>query len=437
MSQASNDSSSYFSDLLAAGSIDDAKIWLRSLIYAEENSLENPDSETLNIPDFDTYDLHDQLNPNGVSLSLFFEDYAENQDALAQIISQLAINGQDDIKLLLALSSKRITTSQFFQQQVAALRLNYGLSSETHVSSDRSPYTPGFANVMMSSDLLESLQQSDHDHLKQLVYDYTSRSWGHSFPDFDFFCQQLSKHSKDIVNGAFANANSSIPNRDHSKYYVRLGLPSLFDVVLSAFFSARESSPCLQLYSFSSIEILQALARSLPYSDNNNGEGLSALQKFIARMNVKQVTTLISKVHFGDLFPAGVTILDLSASVIENIEAYSVFGSTYTFIVPPFSLNQHSSLFWACGTYLRHYPLPFLGEDQALKDVLESLHQFSSLFKDLPHLRIVHVPENIFELSASEAFRMFQDLFGCDDSPSSRTPFFDQAWQCLQQAMTL
>ena len=92
MSQASIDPSSYFSDLLAAGSIDDAKIWLRSLIYAEETSFEDGDSETPNSPDVDAYDLHDQLNPNGVSLSLFFQDYADDPDA---VVGKFAIGAME------------------------------------------------------------------------------------------------------------------------------------------------------------------------------------------------------------------------------------------------------------------------------------------------------------------------------------------------------
>lgn len=437
MSQSSLGASSSFNDLLAAGSIDDARTWLRSLIHMQETSLENLAQDIPNLSEVDAYDLHDQLNPKGVSLSIFLEDYALNQDALAQMVSQLAINGQDDIKLLLDFSSERIGISQFLENQISSLRFNYGFDSNSNQSDPCPPYTLGFPNVMMPSDLLKSLEKGDHDDLKQLVYDYTSRSWGHSFGDFDFFCQHLSTYAETIGNCSLSGLLPSIPKPGKSKHYVRLGFPSLFDSVLSAFFAAHQSSPYLQLFSFSPIELLKAIAQSIPGLDDNCPDPLSTVENFLAGMNSEQLSILISKVHFSDLFPADNPILDLSPSVIENINLYTALASSYSFIVPPLALNQHLSAFWACGTYLRHYPLPFLCEDQALQDVLNSLEQFDQAIKKLDHLDLVQIPEDMIKLSAEEAFQVLKDVFNTNDASSYSTSYFDQAWGCFQQALAL
>lgn len=190
MSEHSNNSNTFFKDLLASGSISDAKIWLRSLIYTQENSLEDSNVQNNLSPDIDAYDLHDELNPNGISLDLFFEDYSRDEDILIKVSTQLGINGQNDIRLLIDLSNKRINISQFLDQQVDSIQLNFGINSDSEGSLDQSQYTLGFPNVMFPSDLIGTLLRSDLDELKQLVYDYTSRSWGHSFPDFDLLCKK-------------------------------------------------------------------------------------------------------------------------------------------------------------------------------------------------------------------------------------------------------
>lgn len=436
MSQFSFDASSSFNDLLSAGSIDDARTWLRSLIHLQETSSEDLAQDIHNLPEVDAYDLHDQLNPKGVPLSIFFEDYALKQDALAQITSQLSINGQDDIKLLLDFSSERIGVSQFFEDQVASLRFNYGFNSQSVKSETCPPYTLGFPNVMMPTDLLKALDKADDD-LQQLVYDYTSRSWGHSFPDFDFFCQHLSQYTGSIENQLLPGLHASMANLGDSKHYVRVGFPSLFDAVLSAFFAAREPSPYLQLFSFSSIEILKAIAQSMPGLDINCSDILSGVQNFLAGMNSEQLSILISKVHFSDLFPADYKILDLSPSVVENINLYLALASSYSFIVPPLALNQHPSVFWACGTYLRHYPLPFLCEDEAFQDVLNAWEEFDQSLKKQDNLDIIQIPEDIINSSAAEAFQVLKDIFNTNDNLSSPTSYFNQAWSYFQRAIAL
>lgn len=435
MSQLSNNSHSHFKDLLTSGSIGDAKILLRSLIHAQENSLEDSNIQTNLSPDIDTYDLHDELNPNGISLDLFFEDYSSNEDTLIQVSNRLGINGQDDIRLLLDLSNKRINISQFFDQQANSIQLNFGFNSDFEGAPDRSQYTLGFPNVMFPSDLIGTLLRSDLDELKQLVYDYTSRSWGHSFPDFDVLCKKLTEYKQNISSLEFANKNSLINSCNKSKYYVRLGPPSLFDAVLSAFFLSRQSTTCLQPYSFSPIQILNAIAQTTVDSDMQGIEKLSTVHKLLDSADPQQISYLISKTHFADLFEDDYTILDLSPFVLDFVETYLSLGSTYTFIVPPLTLYKRSSAFWACGTYLQHYPLPFLGEDEALQDVLISWDQFSRAFNGQSHSNKIVIPDSLVNLSASNAFLKLQDIFNFNDIPISRTLYFDHAWMYFQKAM--
>jgi hypothetical protein len=407
-----------FEQALAEGRIADARGILRGLIANDGRDGDLPAEPC------DLYELHTRLDPKGAPLQLLTDDFSGKPDQLQDAQALFRLNGQDDLALLTGLAAGQLSMEGYREGLLQDLARGYGIVGE----SCSEKYSLGFPNCLEAKDFISALEAGNDELLRDLLYDGISRSWDYSLPDYDYFLSELARCRKLIEHSALSTGRPPMPGPGTPM--VRFGLPSLFDIPLSATL-LESSDKMLQVHSFSPVQIALSLLRSATDSRIASGNPLEIL----AAMPAGQRSTMVNGLYFSGIDP-NAERLDCSAQVLEFASLFGALREDLILIVPPLALSQHQRVFTACPAFSRHYPLPFLSEAQALCQVLEAWKTTATAMGSIGPQRVIQLPDTVLTMSPADAFKTFQTLLRLPDHPSIQpSELFVRSWQILQIAL--
>jgi hypothetical protein len=407
-----------FEQAMAEGRISDARSILRGLISS------NSSDSALPAAPVDLYELHARLDPKGVPLQLLTADFSGQPVQLQEAQALFRLNGQDDLALLTGLAAGKLTMEAYRECLAQDLARGYGGEGDACKES----YSLGYPNCLEPRDFISALETSNTELLRDLLYDGISRSWDHSFPDYDYFLSELARCLKVVEDSIPPTGQRPLPGPGTPM--VRFGLSSLLDVPLCVAL-LEGCSNMFQVHSFSPVQIALGLLRSVA---DQRPASVSPLE-ILASMPPGQRSTMVNSLYFSGIRPKAER-LDCSAQVLEFASLFGALLEDLILILPPLSLSKHHRAFTACPAFFRHYPLPFLSEAPALHQVLEAWEATATAMASIAPQRVIQLPDRLLTMSSADAFRTLQNVLRGPEHPNREpSELFVRSWQILQFAL--
>ena len=408
---------SRFSSSIAHAHFDQARSLLRVLISEADGK--DPSS----LP-YDPFELHSCLDPGDVSLDLLLTDFTGQPERLKGAQSAFQLNGQDDLALLAALAAGAINEDDYAAALIQLLQRGYFPSPDSRSDS----YPLGYPNCLEERDLFSALEERDDARLQDLLYDGLSRSWDHSFPDYDVLLEQLS-FCKNILGPPPAQSAPNVMLASIAKPLVRFGMASLLDIpIASVLLDA--CVRILPILSFSPLQIGTSLLQGIARQSGLQDSPMEAL----ATMSEHQRCALVEGLYFSSLLPSAPR-LDLSPQVLEYASLYVKMCSSFRFILPPLALDRFPIAYTSCPAFYRHYPIPFLAEPEALQQVLQALRSCSQSLFSQDVCEAIQLPDELLVMSAGDAHQCLIQALSLPSVSITPSTLFMRSWSVFQMAL--
>jgi hypothetical protein len=406
-----------FDSSLNDGCFEAARSSLRALI----NSLDElPESED----QLDTFELHSRLDPKGVSLELLLTDFTGRPDQLQQAQTILRLNGQEDIALLISLASGAINDKDYCTRLHGILRGDYFSLLEEQAYA----YPLGYPNCMEDADLFTALEKQDYSRLQDLLYDGMSRAWDHAFPDYDVLVEQLQG-----CQTVLASFRKTVPvemvHRSIEKPWIRFGMASLLDIPIAAVLEDVYGQ-ILPVLSFSPLQIGASLLQGMTDKPGVSNDSIELLSSIPAERR----QSLVDGLYFSTILRSAPR-LDISPQVLEFASLYGVLGGSFKFILTPSTLDHFPLATTACPAFYRHYPVPFLAETDALKQVFNAVRSCSERLKEAYPEDVIQLPEELVTMQSYDAYECLIQHLSLPAPPADPSELFVRSWDILRMSL--